>query len=292
MQFLWFQQKVLRNVYPNPTETCHVAILTILCKFWIVFMLWLQQKVFKFPPQIHPESPPDSSASSAGGSPSSSSTYAPANFTLPLIPPGGSGPSTGPFNYHHSHHHHLNHHPHLSLGHQNQNQQLQHHQHHQLPLSPHETSPTSQRSSSSSHSRRSLTPCATVTSADQQQDQQQQQQQHHEESTSSRSSDLDLPHTITSASLASSSTSQHTRHQNTQQGHAQGATTSSATPSSSSSSRAQYLSANCIVYENYVGDSAREVDEHFSKALSVAYGSNGGSGLAEKSGSGGKSKKI
>jgi len=35
-------------------------------------------------------------------------------------------------------------------------------------------------------------------------------------------------------------------------------------------SRAQYLSANCVVFTHYSGDVAAVVDEHFSRALSYA----------------------
>lgn len=33
------------------------------------------------------------------------------------------------------------------------------------------------------------------------------------------------------------------------------------------SSRAQYVSANCVVFTHYQGDAASVVDEHFSRAL-------------------------
>ena len=35
-------------------------------------------------------------------------------------------------------------------------------------------------------------------------------------------------------------------------------------------SRAQYVSANCVVFTHYSGDVASVVDEHFSRALSYA----------------------
>lgn len=35
--------------------------------------------------------------------------------------------------------------------------------------------------------------------------------------------------------------------------------------------RAQYLSANCILYVNYDGNTARVVEEHFNRALSAPY---------------------
>lgn len=41
--------------------------------------------------------------------------------------------------------------------------------------------------------------------------------------------------------------------------------------SEGSSTRAQYLSANCILYVNYDGNAARVVEEHFNRALSAAY---------------------
>lgn len=34
-----------------------------------------------------------------------------------------------------------------------------------------------------------------------------------------------------------------------------------------SSSRAQYVSANCVVFTHYQGDASTVVDEHFSRAL-------------------------
>ena len=37
---------------------------------------------------------------------------------------------------------------------------------------------------------------------------------------------------------------------------------------SGTSSRAQYVSANCVVFTHYSGDVASVVDEHFSRALS------------------------
>jgi hypothetical protein len=42
-------------------------------------------------------------------------------------------------------------------------------------------------------------------------------------------------------------------------------------------SRAQYLSANCVVYENYRGDTDRIVEEHFTRALSASYANEKGS---------------
>lgn len=45
----------------------------------------------------------------------------------------------------------------------------------------------------------------------------------------------------------------------------------------SSSSRAQYVSANCVVFTHYTGDVAAVVDEHFSRALSYSEKSSSGS---------------
>ncbi|XP_066991778.1 protein vestigial isoform X2 [Anabrus simplex] len=45
----------------------------------------------------------------------------------------------------------------------------------------------------------------------------------------------------------------------------------------STSSRAQYVSANCVVFTHYSGDVAAVVDEHFSRALSYAADSKGSS---------------
>lgn len=36
--------------------------------------------------------------------------------------------------------------------------------------------------------------------------------------------------------------------------------------------RAQYLSATCVVFTNYSGDTASVVDEHFSRALNSSKG--------------------
>jgi hypothetical protein len=38
---------------------------------------------------------------------------------------------------------------------------------------------------------------------------------------------------------------------------------------SGGSSRAQYVSANCVVFTHYTGDVAAVVDEHFTRALST-----------------------
>ena len=40
--------------------------------------------------------------------------------------------------------------------------------------------------------------------------------------------------------------------------------------STSSNSRAQYVSANCVVFTHYSGDVAAVVDEHFTRALNYA----------------------
>ncbi|KAL0266473.1 UNVERIFIED_CONTAM: hypothetical protein PYX00_008994 [Menopon gallinae] len=45
----------------------------------------------------------------------------------------------------------------------------------------------------------------------------------------------------------------------------------------SGSSRAQYVSANCVVFTHYTGDVAAVVDEHFSRALSYSEKSSSGS---------------
>lgn len=40
--------------------------------------------------------------------------------------------------------------------------------------------------------------------------------------------------------------------------------------STSSNSRAQYMSANCVVFTHYTGDVQAVVEEHFTRALSYA----------------------
>ncbi|EEB20053.1 protein vestigial, putative [Pediculus humanus corporis] len=45
----------------------------------------------------------------------------------------------------------------------------------------------------------------------------------------------------------------------------------------SSSSRAQYVSANCVVFTHYTGDVAAVVDEHFTRALNYSEKSSSGS---------------
>lgn len=43
-----------------------------------------------------------------------------------------------------------------------------------------------------------------------------------------------------------------------------------------SQGRAQYLSASCVVFTNYSGDTASVVDEHFSRALNFSNKDNKG----------------
>lgn len=41
-------------------------------------------------------------------------------------------------------------------------------------------------------------------------------------------------------------------------------------PGSRTPTRAQYVSASCVVFTHYAGDTASQVDEHFSRALNFS----------------------
>lgn len=50
-------------------------------------------------------------------------------------------------------------------------------------------------------------------------------------------------------------------------------------PGSRTPTRAQYVSASCVVFTHYAGDTASQVDEHFSRALN--FSSKDGKGMRD-----------